>query len=120
MNMERIVAHLLARNTFAPDLQQELLEPEKNMAKVLSLIALEWSVNGRLRDLYDYELFEIPDSGVYCFHNLRTNQRFDVYLNNYNGNGKKARSAILTAIPSRRTQRTAMKQSGIMFCNADD
>ena len=61
MNMERIVAHLLARNTFAPDLQQELLEPEKNMAKVLSLIALEWSVNGRLRDLYDYELFEIPD-----------------------------------------------------------
>ncbi|SCX33400.1 hypothetical protein SAMN02910436_02935 [Ruminococcaceae bacterium P7] len=90
------------------------------MAKVLSLIALEWSVNGRLRDLYDYELFEIPDSGVYCFHNLRTNQRFDVYLNNYNGNGKKARSAILTAIPSRRTQRTAMKQSGIMFCNADD
>lgn len=88
MNIERIVAHLLARNTLAPDLRQELLEPEKNTAKVLSLIALEWSVNGRLRDLYDYELFEIPDGGVYCFHNIRTNQRFDVYLNDYNGNGK--------------------------------
>lgn len=88
MNMERIVAHLLARNTFAPDLQQELLEPEKNMAKVLSLIALEWSVNGRLRDLHDYELFEIPDGGVYCFRNIRTGQCFDVYLNNYHGYGK--------------------------------
>lgn len=88
MNIERIVAHLLSRNTVARDLQESLLEPDKEMEKVLSFIAEEWSVNGRLRNLYDWGLFEIPEGGAYCFWNIRTNQRFDVYLNNYNGNGK--------------------------------
>ena len=91
MNMERIVAHLLARNTLAPDLQQELLEPDTDTTAVLSLIAEEWSVKGRLRDLYDYELVDISDKRkrAYCFRSIRNvRQRFDVYLHNYNGNGK--------------------------------
>lgn len=88
MNIERIAAHLLARNTPTPDLQQELFEPDSSMEKVLMLIASEWSVNSRLHDLYDWGLFEIPEGGVYCFYNERACKRFDVYLNNYNGNGK--------------------------------
>lgn len=89
MNIERIVAHLIARNTDAPDLKQELLEEpvSKRTKRVLSLIAVEWSKNGRLKDLYDYALFEIPEPYVYCFFNIRNHKRFDVYLNDYNGNG---------------------------------
>lgn len=88
MNIERIAAHLLARNTPTPDLRQELFEPDSSMEKVLMLIASEWSVNSRLRDLYGWGLFEIPEGDVYCFYNARACKRFDVYLNNYNGNGK--------------------------------
>lgn len=39
MSIERIVAHLLARNTTTPDLRQELFEPDSSMEKVLMLIA---------------------------------------------------------------------------------
>ena len=89
MNIERIVAHLIARNTFAPDLKRELLgEPiSKRTKRVLSLIAVEWSKYGRLKDLYDYALFEIPEPDVFCFLNIRNHKRFDVYINDYNGNG---------------------------------
>ena len=76
MNIERIAAHLLARNTPTPDLRQELFEPDSSMEKVLMLIASEWSVNSRLHDLYGW------------VYNERACKRFDVYLNNYNGNGK--------------------------------
>lgn len=90
MNIERIVAHLLARNTVAPDLKQKLIEEpiDDNTKRVLSLIADEWSKYGRLKDLYDYALFEIPDPYVYCFYNIRRDLCFNVYLNDYNGNGK--------------------------------
>lgn len=93
MNIERIVAHLIARNTVAPDLKRELLgSPQsKRTKKVLSLIAAEWSERNGLKDLYDYALFEIPQPDVYCFFNIRgglRRERFDVYLNDYNGNGK--------------------------------
>ena len=86
----RIVAHLISRNTFAPDLKSELLnyETDPQMYNVLALIADEWLVFKRLCDVYNYELFEIPDCGVYCFHNILNNRCFDVYLNDYNGNGK--------------------------------
>lgn len=86
---ERIVSRLIARNTLAPDLREELINYVSNesMKKVLSLIAWEWFI-GNLYDVYDYELFEIPETDVYCFRNIRTYKRFDVYLNNYNGNGK--------------------------------
>lgn len=86
---ERIVSRLIARNTLAPDLREELMnyDGDESMKKVLSLIAREWYL-GELYDIYDYELFEIPEADVYCFRNIRTYARFDVYLNNYNGNGK--------------------------------
>lgn len=86
---ERIVSRLIARNTLAPDLNERLMNYDGNesMKKVLSLIAREWYF-GRLYDVYDYELFEIPEADIFCFRNIRNNARFDVYLNNYNGNGK--------------------------------
>lgn len=86
---ERIISRLIARNTLAPDLREELVnyDGDESMKKVLSLIAREWSAN-RLQDIFDYELFEIPEADIYCFRNIRTYKRFDVYLNNYNGNGK--------------------------------
>lgn len=90
---EKIVSRLIARNTVAPDLKKELLDYEnsENMKKVLSLIAVEWSEHNGLKDLSNFALFEIPHPDVFCFFNVSKSfrpERFDVYLNNYNGNGK--------------------------------
>ena len=113
MNIERIVAHLIARNTVAPDLKREHLgSPQsKRTKKVLSLIAAEWSERNGLKDLYDYALFEIPQPDVYCFFNIRgglRRERFDVYLNDYNGNGKDCTFGYVDC-----------SQHGFISCDAD-
>lgn len=85
----RIVSRLIARNTLATDLKECLInyDDDKDTKNVLLLIAHEWHVVQSF-DVSNYELFEIPDADIYCFRNIYTNERFDVYLNNYNGNGK--------------------------------
>ncbi len=91
MNVNTITAYLLVSNTDAVDLKQQLrsYEDSKDLKKVISLLSEEWYVHERLKKLYDYALLGVsPDKCVYHFGNIRSGECFDVYLNNYNGNGK--------------------------------
>ena len=91
MNINTITAYLLVSNTDAVELKQQLrsFDASEDMCKVISLLSEEWYVHKRLNNLFDYALLGVsPDKCVYHFENIRDNERFDIYLNNYNGNGQ--------------------------------
>lgn len=90
-NINTITAYLLVSNTDAVELKQQLrsFDASEDMRKVISLLSEEWYVHKRLNNLFAYALLGVsPDKCVYHFENIRNNERFDIYLNNYNGNGQ--------------------------------
>lgn len=81
---EATTASMLAKNTLVPALKETLLnyESDKDMIKVIELIA------NSDYDISHFGLWEIPYWGVYCFFNIENNDQFDVYLDDFNGNGR--------------------------------
>ena len=82
----RIVAHLIARNTFSSVLHKALLafEENVNLYKALCVIANEWLVSNSLENIFEYFLFDIIDGKTFIFLNLYNNKNFEISVNNTN------------------------------------